>query len=414
MPFDFQLPQRARLGFYFHVPFCPHICPYCDFTKTSKFSRSDVTAFFAALERQLAFFLNELKTHHYSKFFTTPKQAVTVYFGGGTPGLFAADLYEPLFLQLKNEFDLEEVTIETNPFTNNQAKLFSYQKMGFNRITLGAQSLCAQTLSLLGRKHTPQDVLQNLEWARAAGFENVQADLIYGLKAGVRTQRVRDEIHALVQAGASGISTYALSIEARTLFAVQAHLADDEVAVQEYEEIVETCAQLGLAQIETSNFSRFAAKHNNLYWHGLPYIGLGTGAHGLLPSTTDHSYGRRYKVGKETTVRAPGDDALVFQEPTQLESLFSIQYEPTRTRAQYLQEMIFTLLRTERGIPAAFLQEFLSGVNIQHALQTHPKIKRGLEEGKIVWDGSHVYLSPYEKIRGDAWALDFSDFIEYF
>lgn len=405
MPFDFKLPQRAKLGFYFHIPFCPHICPYCDFTKTSLFSRADVTTFFAALEQQLAFFLNELKTHH-SVFFTVPKQAVTVYFGGGTPGLFGSEYYEPLLQRLKNEFDLEEVTIETNPFTNNKSKLFSYKKVGFNRITLGAQSLCSQTLSALGRKHTPQDVLNNLEWAHAAGFENIQTDLIYGLQTGVRTQRISDEIETLVQAGASGISTYALSIEKRTLFAAKAHLSNDDVAVNEYHQILETCAQLGLRQIETSNFSRFAAQHNNLYWHGLPYIGLGTGAHGLLPSTAEHPYGRRYKIGENIEMSSPGNDRLHFKQEGAQSHLFSVQYEPSRTKEQVLQELIFTILRTEQGIPIAFLKHMLGEVEVVLLLQKNAKIKRALEEGCMRFTATHILLTPHEKMRGDAWALE--------
>ena len=223
------LSQKATIGFYFHIPFCPHICPYCDFIKTSKFTKKDIIEYFNELKIQLKFFINNIPEYH--------NKHITVYFGGGTPGLFEASYYKELFDILNSFFYIEEATLETNPLTNLERRFEDYLNVGFNRITLGAQSLCSNALKILGRKHTPENILNNIKWAKNAGFKNIQVDLIYGLKNGVRTISVKDEIESLYEAGSSGISAYALTIEKRTLFA-KTDFANDDIAVQEYYEIL--------------------------------------------------------------------------------------------------------------------------------------------------------------------------------
>jgi oxygen-independent coproporphyrinogen-3 oxidase len=407
--------QKSQIGFYFHIPFCPHICPYCDFTKTSKFQKKDVLIYFKELEDQLDYFLGILKRMDLA---TAPMEGpqddspnyATVYFGGGTPGLFKAEFYKPLLDKLKQYFILEEVTLETNPYTNYEKNFLDYRSVGFDRLTLGAQSLCPKTLISLGRKHTPQDVLNNLEWAKIAGFEQIQVDLIYGLKKGLRTLNIEQEVAILHAAGASGISGYFLTLEKRTLFA-NSNLADEENGVEEYAKLLEKCSSLGLRQIETSNFSKQEAKHNNLYWYGLPYIGIGTGAHGLLPSTDKHPYGIRYKIGSDAQSSEPGNDILIYRENKACKDNFQIIYDTPRTRQDYLEENIFTLLRTPTGIDLNWLIHKTGDSHVVQKLLNHARLERGLAEGKLHHRENRIYLSAEEKIRGDAWALDFISII---
>ncbi len=391
--------QKSKLGFYFHIPFCPHICPYCDFIKTSKFSKKDVTLFFSEMKLQLEYFIKQLPEYN--------KQYVTVYFGGGTPGLFEASYYEDFFQIIKENFLIEEATLETNPLTNIERRFDDYFRIGFNRITLGAQSLCPQTLKLLGRKHSPENIIKNIDWARKAGFENIQVDLIYGLKNGVRTIPVQKEIELLHSAGASGISAYALTIEKRTLFA-KTDFANEDVAANEYSEILRKCLAIGFKQLETSNFSSLETKHNNIYWYGKPYIGIGTGAHGLLPDTKKYPYGIRYKIGNETDkTYAPGNDELIFSDIKSRMKNFSIVYETPRNKREYVEEMIFTLLRTPSGIPFDWLQKNVDNKNIIEILTKNSKIKRAIKERKILLLEKSIALSSEEKIRGDSWVADF-------
>lgn len=388
------LSQKSRIGFYFHIPFCPHVCPYCDFVKTSRFSKNDVDAYFVELKNQTTEFLKLLpheQTH------------ATVYFGGGTPGLFDAKFYAPLIELIANRITIEECTIETNPFTNSAKKIADYKKIGFDRMTLGAQSLCEKTLKVLGRKHTRDDVLRNVNEALSAGISQLQVDLIYGLKPGLRSHTLASEIETVVRQGATGISAYALAIEKRTLFA-NTDWANDDSAADEYVQLYETCAAFGLKQIETSNFSKYEARHNNIYWYGLPYFGVGTGAHGLLPSTSQHPYGQRYSIGKIDSELAPGDDNLKDLTTAQR---FVITYEEPRTKQQFIDELVFTTLRTPLGLPLKILESIVGSALVEK-LKSDQKIKRACDEGLIALNNEFLALTWKEKIRGDSWALHLS------
>lgn len=390
---DFPLSQQARIGFYIHVPFCPHICPYCDFVKTSRFSRKDVDRFFAQCLVQLDQAITSLPST-----FTH----CTVYFGGGTPGLFPAERYAPFIEKIGARCVIEEATIETNPFTNAQKLFEGYSKIGLNRITLGAQSLCDRTLARLGRKHSRTDILSNIDWARQAGFAQVQVDLIYGLVKGIRSLSLEEEVKQLIAAGATGISGYALTIEERTLFK-NLKIADDNAAADDYPLLHEVCCKtLGMTQLETSNFSFFPARHNNIYWHGLPYVGIGTGAHGLTWATKEAPFGQRYRVGPIPTERAPGDDFLAFG--THAKSLFELSLEQPRTHTQYCDESIFTLLRTPMGIPRRWLLEQFGPAKVA-LLEADAAMVRAFAEGMIACDTQGIRLAWSEKIRGDTWAL---------
>jgi oxygen-independent coproporphyrinogen-3 oxidase len=392
--------QKSRIGFYFHIPFCPHICPYCDFVKTAQFSKKDVELFFIEINNQLISFINKLDKN-------ATKKYATVYFGGGTPGLFEASFYKSLLEEIEKYFHREETTLETNPATNIKRKFFDYFSLGFDRITLGAQSLCPNTLKFLGRKHTPQCVLENITWAKEAGFQNIQVDLIYGLKAGTRTLSIDKEIEELYSAGATGISAYCLSLEQNTFFA-NTNFASDLIAENEYKIILKKCIEIDFFQQETSNFSRYLTKHNNLYWYGFPYIGIGTGAHGLLPASQKYPYGQRYHVGNpQNKFHFPGNHKLNFHDHFELKKNFSISYENPRTKKEYVEEMFFTLLRTPNGIPFSWLKHCSEDENILNIMMKNEKIDRALNEKKILLLENSLALSPEEKIRGDAWVIEF-------
>jgi oxygen-independent coproporphyrinogen-3 oxidase len=386
--------QKSRIGFYFHVPFCAHLCPYCDFIKTTRFSPRDIDAFFENLLLQLNQELSELDADDLSH--------ATVYFGGGTPGLFPPSRYEPILETLRNRFELEEVTIETNPLTNRSHWFEGYQKIGVNRVTVGAQSLCRSVLKLLGRQHTREDVKNTIYWARSAGIGDVQVDLIYGLTPGKRSHPLVSEISELVQYGATGISGYILTLEERTQFAKRMDLVDEDNCISEYEILYDTCMSYGFIQRETSNFALNETKHNNIYWHGLPYVGIGTGAHGLKGSAQYGPFGRRYKIGHSIPELAPGNDHLPFEQ--NVLELFCQKMEPPRTKEQVVDELIFTLLRTNEGVPLHIIDSILA-VPSESILLKDPKIIWALERGNLVLQNHKLFLPWREKMRGDSWAM---------
>lgn len=120
---------KSRVGIYVHVPFCPHICPYCDFVKTSRFSRADVTAYFSQLARQF-----DRLVH----FVPDSVKNSTLYLGGGTPSLFPASFFRPLVEKISSRFVIEEFTVETNPFSNTKKVFAEWVELGARRMTLGA------------------------------------------------------------------------------------------------------------------------------------------------------------------------------------------------------------------------------------------------------------------------------------
>ena len=347
----FSLSQKSRIGIYVHIPFCPHICPYCNFVKTSQFKKSDVLSYLkeslSCLEKLMAQVPSDI-TH------------ATVYFGGGTPGLFLGDFYLPLINCIKNRFIIEEMTLETNPFTNSKKNFESYKAVGFDRVTIGAQSLCDDTLKVLGRKHTKSDVLKTIEDAKNTGFEKIQLDVIYGIRKDIRKISLEEELSLLLNQGATGISTYSLTIEKETLFAKQPDLISEENAVEEYFIISRVLKEKGLTHFETSNYSYTPLLHNNVYWYGLPYLGVGTGAHGLLPPQEDHPYGRRYFIGQPTPLfRALGDYQFDFEKSDD----FAIHFESERTKQNYIEEVMLTSLRTITGPSKKWLFKNLSEQN---------------------------------------------------
>lgn len=390
------LRQKSRLGIYVHVPFCPHICPYCDFLKTSKFSKVGLKNYFSLLKKTLSGRIENVSNEFHD---------VTLYIGGGTPSLLAASYYHEIVDLIKSRFTIEEFTIETNPFTNPKSLFEGYKSLGVNRITLGAQSLSNDVLRFLGRKHTAEQVRDNVDRALEQGIEQVQVDLIYGINEKILRRNLAEEIDTLVSHGVTGISTYALTIESRTHFAGQKYSSDD-VAVEEYNTIYARCvSKYGMKNVETSNFSFHEAKHNNIYWYGLPYIGVGTGSHGLLPPSGLFPFGQRYKVGEPTEVHAPGDDNLDFE--TDADALFSVADIQKRTRKEYIDEMLFTLPRTPDGIPLLWLNYLFTQNEIDTFL-SDAKIQKGLKEGKLFLSDEALSLSWPEKMRGDSWSLHFS------
>lgn len=384
---------KARMGIYVHVPFCPHICPYCDFVKTSKFSRADVQAYFSALEKQCLQLISEV-----------PKniKTVTLYLGGGTPSLFTPSYYQTLVQLIRDRFEIEEFTVETNPFSNLEKDFAAWVSLGVNRITLGAQSLDPRVLKYLGRKHSADEVISNVSAARAAGIDQVQVDFIFGVKKISENRSLAEEVRAVETAGATGVSCYLLTIEDSTHFASE-QTASDETVVDEYQSLIDTCHSLGFIQHETSNFSRMPSIHNRLYWYGLPYLGLGTGAHGLLPSTDKDPFGRRYRVGQLSNRPTPGDDHLPFQGS--VDSLFSVVFaDEKRTRADASQELLLTLLRTQSGLPLRWMERVYMPSDM-HRFWNDQRIKKAIDAGYLLLHQDHLRLSPSEKLRGDSWSL---------
>ena len=264
----------GEVGVYIHVPFCVHKCGYCDFVSYAGVggrAPDYVRAVCAEIERSP----------------DRGTEAATVYFGGGTPTFLDAQALATVLETVHRVFRVApcaEITLEANPTSIETAKLRALRSAGFNRVSIGVQAFDDRMLRSLERAHTMADALRAVPAARAAGFENVSIDLMFGLPG----QSASDWDNTLSQAlalCAEHLSLYALTVEEGTPFAEYAaagRLArpDDDAEAAMFERAIERLTAAGYEHYEISNFAlpERRARHNVTYWHNRDYLGFGPGA----------------------------------------------------------------------------------------------------------------------------------------
>ncbi|SNS94767.1 coproporphyrinogen III oxidase, anaerobic [Geodermatophilus pulveris] len=276
--------SRAPFGLYVHVPFCATRCGYCDFnTYTAEelgpgAARSEYAGTAIAELRQAAETLGpDLPT------------VATVFVGGGTPTLLPADDLAAVLAEVRRLFpvaDDVEVTTEANPETVTPDSLATLRAAGFTRVSLGMQSAAEHVLAVLDRRHTPGRAVAAAHEARAAGFEHVNLDLIYGTPGETRADWAAS-LDAVLAAPVDHVSAYALIVEegtrlARRIARGELPMTDDDVLADRYEQADATLRAAGLDWYEVSNWARGPAarcRHNELYWTGANWWGVGPGAH---------------------------------------------------------------------------------------------------------------------------------------
>ena len=284
------------LGFYFHVPFCHGKCPYCDFYSLPD-SPSSMDQYVSAVEAALVPWREKLRGRELS----------TVYFGGGTPSLLGAERLGAVLQAVKQGFSLAsgaEITLEANPTFVDRAFFEAVRQAGFTRLSMGLQSANEDELRFLGRAHSPQEVVQAVENARAAGFANISLDLMLGLPGGSQ-EKLKKSIAFAASLEVEHISSYILKVEPGTPFAARGvQLPSDDDTADQYLFAVEELARRGYAQYEISNFARPGreSRHNLLYWRGEEYLGFGMGDGGFSIPGTWEPFSRG--AGRWTTVPA--------------------------------------------------------------------------------------------------------------
>lgn len=215
----------------------------------------------------------------------------TVFFGGGTPSALPLGEISTILRELRANFTIAqdaEITIECNPGTLNETKLEEYIASGVNRLSLGLQSADDALLNRLGRIHTQADFLANYELARKAGFENINADIMYGL-TGQGVNEHLDTIKLLHRLGVEHISAYSLIVEESTPLYMDVigggeFLPDEDTAYNMHREGIALLQKLGYMRYEISNFAKegFESRHNLNYWNYGEYLGIGLGAHSTM------------------------------------------------------------------------------------------------------------------------------------
>ena len=264
------------LGLYIHIPFCRQKCVYCDFYSL------------AGNESRMDEYTDILCTHLAESASLAADYTVdTIYFGGGTPSYLGESRLSRILTTILTLYPVTpdaEITLEANPDSaGDPAVLKKLRSAGFNRISLGMQSACAEELAEIGRIHTPDQVQVAVSAARSAGFDNLSLDLIYGLPHQTFT-RWKENLSAAVALNPEHLSCYGLKVEEGTpLYARRktAELPGDEAQADMYLHTVEFLSEQGYAQYEISNFSKPGreSRHNLKYWVLGEYLGFGPGAH---------------------------------------------------------------------------------------------------------------------------------------
>ncbi|MFD1657031.1 radical SAM family heme chaperone HemW [Streptomyces caeni] len=295
VPDDGALPAHALagaagrpLGFYLHVPYCATRCGYCDFNTYTATELRGTGGVLASRETYAPTLIEEIRLAR-KVLGDDPREVRTVFVGGGTPTLLAADDLVRMLGAVRDEFGLAadaEVTTEANPESVDPAYLTALREGGFTRISFGMQSARPHILKILDRTHTPGRPEACVAEARAAGFEHVNLDLIYGTP-GESDDDWRASLEAALGAGPDHISAYALIVEegtrlARRIRRGEIPMTDDDVHADRYLIAQDMLSAAGYDWYEVSNWAVSESGrclHNELYWRGADWWGAGPGAH---------------------------------------------------------------------------------------------------------------------------------------
>lgn len=276
------------VSLYIHIPFCVRKCRYCDFLSGPS-DEGTVLRYLEALEREIrakASWLSSVTAC------SSLPEADTIFIGGGTPSLLTSRQLDHLMFVLSSCFlidDDAEITLECNPGTADEEKLRAFGRSGINRLSIGVQSFCDDELRLLGRIHTAEQARTCIENARRAGFTDLNLDLMSALPGQTHAQWMENLAEA-VSHGPEHISAYSLILEDGTALkemeengALPAFPDEDEDR-RMYHDTKTFLAEHGYCRYEISNYARpgFESRHNNGYWTGHPYLGLGLGASSYL------------------------------------------------------------------------------------------------------------------------------------
>lgn len=324
-------------GIYIHIPFCVQACHYCDFHFSTQ--RGNQPEMVEALCREIV-----LRTDYLAS-----QKIETIYFGGGTPSVLTSSQIDRLLQTIHNTFQVTpdaEVTLEANPDDLSQSKTRELLLSGINRLSIGIQSFDDNVLRFLHRAHDGNQSRDCLHYVREAGFENISLDLIFGIP-GRTGDMLRNDLQEVLRWNPEHLSAYGLTIEERTVFGKQharglfPAVPEEEQAVQ-FEQVIDTLESGGYRHYEVSNFSRpgFHARHNSSYWSGVPYLGIGPGAHSFDGRNTRQANVRDNRA----YLRALGRGEI----PAEMETL---------TQRERGNEYLMTSLRTAAGCDLNWLRE---------------------------------------------------------
>jgi len=274
-------PAAIPLALYLHLPWCVRKCPYCDFNSFTATKTPPRARYMDALKRDLDL----------SRDYAAGRPLGSVFLGGGTPSLFTPGEIAQILDAVRERFDVPaaaEITMEANPGTVECGDPAGYRDAGINRLSIGAQSFSDEALAVLGRVHQAAAIHASFGAARAAGFDNINLDIMYALP-GQGVEQALADIDAAVDLGPEHISWYHLTLEPNTVFHARppAGLPDEAMAADIQDAGSVRLAEAGFAQYEVSAWTQEGrpSAHNLNYWTFGDYLAAGAGAHAKVTTT---------------------------------------------------------------------------------------------------------------------------------
>jgi oxygen-independent coproporphyrinogen-3 oxidase len=368
-------------GIYLHIPFCKKACHYCNFH-------------FSTSTRQLPELVDALVREAELRRDYPGGKVDTIYFGGGTPSLLAAEQLMTIMQALRKFYDVAadaEITLEANPDDINLSALNSWKQAGINRLSIGVQSFSETDLQWMNRAHNAAQSLEAIRLAKQEGFSNLTIDLIYGLP-GLSDEQWKENVATAIGLGINHLSCYALTVEPKTALEklIAQHKTSDVDADQQARQfslLTEWLTAAGYEHYEISNFAKpgFRSRHNSSYWQGRHYLGLGPSAHSFNGNS------RQWNIANNAVyinhIQA-GTDAF------EIEIL---------TDSQRLNEYIMTSLRTVEGISLEEIDENWGQAKSEAILQ---RAQKHIERGHLGLSGNLLQLTASGKFLADGIAAD--------
>ncbi len=356
-------------GLYIHIPFCTHICTYCDFVKTmarENKKRRYVDALIKAL--------NKIEAQTFD----------TVHIGGGTPScLDHALLGRVIETAIKVAKHPKEVAIECNPNDITIEKAEMFKTLGINRVTLGVQTFNGRQLKALNRSHQSADVKSAFSILRSVGLDNIAVDLIFALP-GQTLEDLKVDLHQLIELAPRHISTYELIFEPHTVLYYnyqrgRVNPTDQDAAAQMYEMIVETLTEASYKHYEISNFAKddHVSLHNLLVWQDEDYIGVGAGAHSKVGNTR---YGNTRSIEGYINAIDNNESPRAFTE-----------------KHEGIRDAMIMGLRLNEGVHVPTLNKKYH----TNLFKAYPAIKQKMTEGLLVFENNRLMLSNRGRLLGN-------------
>jgi oxygen-independent coproporphyrinogen-3 oxidase len=366
---------------YLHVPFCKRRCHYCDFNT------------YAGKETLLPAYINSLIEE--IRIVNRENQGLpvhSIYFGGGTPSIVPINLFQNVFNILQKEFSLAgdcEISLEANPGTLNLDYLKDLKDVGFNRISIGAQSMIESDLARLDRIHVIKDIIESVKYSRKAGFTNINLDLIFGLP-WQDLQRWKHVLSKALELQPEHFSIYSLIIEPGTMLyrwyqKGKIALQNQDVEAEMYEFTMDKLESHNYSHYEISNWAKsdvsldYRCRHNLQYWLNQSYLGIGAGAHGYanglrtVNAKRINDYINRIKNHQFTNLKFP-------QSPA------NIIIKKVKQQEQMNDFMMLGLRLIEEGVSdTRFHRDF--GVSMQNVF--NEEIQDLLDKGLVKWVGQN-------------------------